>query len=408
MEKMHTYNRRLIGKISPYSMYVLLLLVTWNRETLFQYVKSIIWRIPILTYATQIMVYGFFGFLICISWPYMKKHIRLRDYAFYLLFVLIYVFSILFGIGSSEYLKDNAVLILIQIVPAYFVGLSINYHDEKVFRYIYITSIISVYLHIINAYVSGVENINSTMDSMDFAYRILPHICIVMYAFLTRRRLIDLITSAIGIICLIWFGSRGALLLFFAFAITYYTFFRERRHRFVVYILMFVLFLALSYYSDIIFVLIRNLLLRFGIKTRIFDRIIDQTFFQSVGRSNISEILLENIKSHPWIGLGMAGDRPLCYLVGEVYAHSLPLELWVSYGLIIGTGLLLGYVINIIKAIKRSKGNQIQVLILVYCFSAAFLKLFLSSSYLVEYEFFFNLGICLAVIRNSYNSNEVI
>ena len=108
------------------------------------------------------------------------------------------------------------------------------------------------------------------------------------------------------------------------------------------------------------------------------------------GRNKISEIIIRGIKQKPWTGYGMAGDR----LFGVVYAHNLALELCVSYGIPIGGSILVGIVLLIINKLYRDEENG--YLILILACGNGFSKLCFSSSYLLEYLFFFMIGLCIS------------
>lgn len=385
-------------KYSPYQIYVFLLLVTWNRETIFQYIKSIVWRIPYISYGTNLFVFTLFLFLTLGAWSYMKTRIKFFDIFLYLTFVFIYIISILIEIDSSDYLINNMYTILIQIVPTYFIGLCINDNDIKMFKLLHITSIISIYMHLISTLFLDIS-VSQMNDAMDFAYRIQPHVLMVGYFYLKEKKKIDLISLLIGMLSLIWFGSRGAFILTILYLIFFDLFFNKHRYNFLYYSLVFISIFIVSMNSIKFFICIRNILMSFGIKTRIFDRIIEQTFFSSVGRNVIKDELYGSLSQKPFFGFGIAGDRPICYKVQEVYAHNLFLELFVSYGLIIGAILLFLIFTILFKALYLSNKTRIGDFILILIFSSGFLKLFLSSSYLLEYEFFFLLGICVSVIR---------
>lgn len=385
-------------KITSYDAFVILFVLTWNRETLFQYVKSIVWRIPIVTYGTPIYIYVLFIFLIIAAWPYIRTRIKYSDIFLYVAFVFLYFFSILCGSSASEYLTNNIELILIQIVPVLFIGLSFNPDDEKIFELLHKTSILSIYLHLLSTLFLA-TSVSEMNDAMDLAYRIQPHVLLVGYYYLKEKNIKDLVTMSVGLISLVWFGSRGAFILTLLFFVVYYVIFAEHHHKLIFYLFVTCAGILFATFSSTIFLYIRDLLANIGIKTRIFDRIVDQTFFVSVGRTNIQEILLGAIINKPYLGYGIAGDRPICYQVSQVYAHSLPLEILVSYGAIFGGIVLIVLTIIIFRALWKARQITLRDFILVLIFSNGLLKLFLSSSYLIEYEFFLLIGLCISAVR---------
>lgn len=385
-------------KITSYNAFVFLFVLIWNRETLLQYVKSIIWRIPIVTYGTQIYIFVLFAFLIVLAWPYMKTKIKYSDIFLYIVFLLMYVFSLLFYQSTSDYLMENSYLILVQIFPVLFVGLAFDSTDEKIFELLHKTSMISIYLHLFSTLFLA-TSVSEMNDAMDLAYRIQPHVLMVGYYYIKEKNIKDLISMSIGVISLVWFGSRGAFILTILFLVLYYVVFAEHHHKIIFYPLVACAGITFATFSSAIFLYVRNLLANIGIKTRIFDRIVDQTFFKSVGRFDIKDVLWQAIENRPYLGYGIAGDRPICGQVGQVYAHSLPLEILVSYGVILGGIILIVLAIIILKALWNARKTMIGDFLLILIFSSGLLKLLLSSSYLLEYEFFWLIGLCISVIR---------
>ena len=89
-----------------------------------------------------------------------------------------------------------------------------------------------------------------------------------------------------------------------------------------------------------------------------------------------------------------------------IYAHNLLIELWVEFGLIIGTVLLLSLVITLWRAYINSN-SEVEKGIIITMLCASFFKMFLSGSYIDEGPIFLLIGLCVGVIRkNSVGINR--
>ena len=132
---------------------------------------------------------------------------------------------------------------------------------------------------------------------------------------------------------------------------------------------------------------------RLGLSIRIFDKLLSGEFAVSTGRDAIRETLLDAIARNPFLGYGLCSDR---VLAGH-YAHSLALELWVEFGVIFGTAILIALTVALWRGYRKADG-EIKPLILLLTFSS-FFKLFLSGSYLNERFLLLLLGLCVCSIR---------
>ena len=102
---------------------------------------------------------------------------------------------------------------------------------------------------------------------------------------------------------------------------------------------------------------------------------------------------------NPITGYGLGADRSLT--ATDSYAHNLAVEIWVSFGIIVGTMLLGWMAYSIYKSItNKDPAKQIVVTSLV---SSIVIKLMFSSSFLYSKELFILLGICAAVHKEQTN-----
>ena len=110
----------------------------------------------------------------------------------------------------------------------------------------------------------------------------------------------------------------------------------------------------------------------------------------------MAETLIASVKEHSFWGTGLCSDR---MMVG-VYAHNIALELWVEFGVIIGTIVLVTLIVAFLRGYLCSSSSAEKGLIIALICSS-FLKLFLSGSFMDDRWFFALIGLCVGAIRKS-------
>ena len=140
-----------------------------------------------------------------------------------------------------------------------------------------------------------------------------------------------------------------------------------------------------------------------GLSIRIFDKILGGSQGGTSGRDLLTEKLMVSVKEHFLFGTGLCSDR---VLVGT-YAHNILVELWVDFGVIIGTVLLAWMVYTFIQSLcKVSNTEEKGLIVTLIC--ASFMKLFLSSTYLDTAFLFLLIGLCVGTNRKATKNDSGI
>lgn len=387
-------------KHDSYFYFLILTLMIWNNATLVAYVKSIFIRIPGLQQVTYIFTILVYICLVLLSFKHLMKKMKYFDLAFIAMCVFAYISTMLLSAKTEEYLVEMFYYVLVINVPTYFVGLAIDLEDERFINVLHITSVLSVILQLVA--VAYIEGLTSQFDNLEKAYRILPHVCMVVFYLIKKVNWIDLIAAFIGFFQLIIYGTRGAILLAILFALACYILKTKSKYRFLISGLIAAVSGIAILNINKIAIVFSQVLSSYGFNTRIFDRINQRTFLISDGRDWINDVILNAIKQRPFIGYGVAGDRGILkdYLGTFAYSHNIFYEFLISYGCILGAILFISLAFILIRAFIINKDKDQICLIIVLIFSSGFLKMFFSSSYLLEQNFFFLLGICVSTIRS--------
>ena len=396
----------MVIKIKKLNIYTIFWFYIWNVDTLVAYFRAAMVRIPFIGQYVFIPFAVFHISLMFFSLPYIKKYIKWKDILGFAVFTIAYILSCMINNKTRNYLLDNIFQVLILTVPLYFLGLSFDEKRQEVLSMMKITSLISIPLHFLFVLAVGVGNITQVEDNMSYAYRILPHICLCFAVFVNEKKKTYLFASLAGLLLIFFFGSRGCSLLGFSFMVVYFVFFREKKNIKISLGISAIGLVLIVFYEKILLFL-NNLFNKLGYNTRIFQQLLSGWFFTSYGRDEIRIEAIELIKQNPVWGYGIAGDRQL--MIAD-YAHNFILEMLLSFGVVAGTLGILCIVIYLIRAVFISKNMDYRTIILVLVFGNGFLKLFLSGTYLLEYQFFLLLGICVSAVRRRkhYKKYEVL
>lgn len=382
-----------------YFLYFLIAMV-WCQTILVQYFRAVVMRFPIIGGYPDEVITVLYIVLILLSLKDIKFH--LGDLICVLSMILVFLLSPVVFPDTYSAWSEGASMFLLQVLPLYFIGTSIGYlkNDwEKMVHFLYILSIISVITRIFYYYTSGAEmtEIESLYaGDMDGAYNLLPHLCLILYFMIKKTNLLNVVVATVGSVFLLLLGTRGAVLIEVICFVLMVIFFATWKHKTVKCVLLATAVIAFLYSPlfEKVMLWLYEYSHDMGLSVRIFDKFLNGEITESSGRDVISEKLYSAIANNP-VGYGLYADR---YLSGASYAHKMHLELWIQFGVILGTILCAFILIVPVRAFFKTKNDDIKgLLIALYC--SGVLKLFLSSSYLREGLFFMLLGLSVSTIR---------
>ena len=231
---------------------------------------------------------------------------------------------------------------------------------------------------------------------MDRAYKILPHCCLIAYYAVKRTNIWNTGLSVVGGIYLLLLGTRGAAMLYLLL-VTLLLMMGKRSKGAILRIIVvsgaIAVFLMSPLYNATILWLYQTAQ-KLGLSIRIFDKLLNGGIGASSGRDTIRETLMDAVANGPLFGLGICMDRVLT----GTYAHNIAIELWVDFGVFVGTAILVILTFVLMCGYLQAEGEGEKGLILCLIFGC-FLKLFLSGSYLNERLLMLLLGLCVSSIR---------
>ena len=383
--------------ISIKAFYYLLLLTLGN--TIFNYIHPVINAVGLSGFTDSIFTYiWIIGIYFSLSLFF--KIIRLIDIVAYLAICSFYYLSPAIYPNTRFFVENTFSIFALQTLPFYFLALLIDFNRDKL-----VLSLISKLQLVMTAFfvlLSLLRLINSsaTGEQMVLSYSVLFPTMFMYYTYSETKKILDLLFFLLGVAMILMFGTRGPLLCLIVFLLAFL--FLNYRHNTVMTINLLLFFGAIYLFLRPIMIVLMFLTRIVGLSTRIFESFLDNellNYEKSSGRDEIHELLWNNIiNDRGGIGYGLGSDR-LMGRSGSEYAHNLIYEVWMDFGLYIGSILIILFVFFIAKTFKRVYGyDKFNLFLILLIWSVG--HLMLSGSYLHDFQVYFFIGFCVNILRS--------
>lgn len=385
------------GKIrfTPEFCYTILLGLIWTNSTLVTYFKAILLRIPgVSAYREQLITFIFLVFIL-FSIPYIIRNVKPLLIFLYVAICVIYMLNFVIFPQNKVVLQNFTVTFLLKSLPLIFIGVSLDI--KKHYKLLYCLSVISVIVKFFQILRDPVYMSNGDMHS---SYLLLPHVCMVLVTAIGKPGIFNISLSAIGVIIIFAFGSRGPVICLLILSLAYLLIVKKANKNSISYLVLVVSILGIVlFYEDILQFLLR-IIDSMGMSTRVIELSLQGEAFDLNGRDRIQEVIIQAIKEN-WLGYGIAADRTI---VGS-YSHNIILEFLVSYGVLFGLILFIVPVFFLVKLLlKKAKNACLEDGFILVLVSSSFIKLFMSSSYLTESFLFLLIGVAIAEYKKEFRS----
>lgn len=345
----------------------------------------------------SLILYGFQLIMTVISLGIVIKRMKLSTMLLPLFFLLSFVISAAFHPETRQYMftswgdfvGNKVYWMFIYALPAFVIIRRIWDYD-RLFRYMLAFSIPSMLCSL------GVLILYLIKDDqpgyMSFSYDLLPAVVVLLFGFFTKRKALYLIGSIVGFVIMFFCGARGPMLCIFVAIVMYIVFMTEKNSSKILIVMISAIGLVLLFvFWDPIFQVLCNVSESLGLSSRMLEKIADGSLVDDSGRSTVRSELLPHLSI---LGHGLYGDR---VLANGRYAHSIFLEILVEYGLFFGPVILLFLVFLLVTGLfTKDRGKR---LLFIFFFSAGFVRLLISGSYLSkEPAFYAMIGICFSAL----------
>lgn len=335
-------------------------------------------------------------------------YVRKSDIMTYFLVVVLLLLTPLLFPANQPFFEEYYADFVLFTLSFYFIGLTLDYSKRE--RIISAVAIIgfwySVYWQtlIFLGFVETNYGYDGTAgEQMGQAYYLLFSVMVFFVNLVRRFSILNLVYFVASTLLLLFFGTRGPVLILGLFIAVYLIVFHKFKSVNVLKkISAAFLFVFFFYYLEIIVMAIVPLASALGFSTRVFDSILDNrmtNITESSDRDMIWGNLITAIQyDQGGIGYGWLGDRVL--LTDIQYSHNFELEILTQFGVLIGGGLLLLMLILIIKSyinINKSPSRDFWLIMLF----VGFVELQLSNTYVSHPLFFVMIGYYMSITRKT-------
>lgn len=302
-------------------------------------------------------------------------------------------------------LDSGLLFLVLYAIPLLIYG-SIVRNVEIVLKYMFFLSLPNIFFAFFSYYFMVFRALeDAQIEYMTFAYNSLTSICVCIMYGLKYKKLYSIVPALVLFFLNFFVGSRGAIVAFVCFCFLLFLKFAKltKKTCLILFSLIFFILIVVGYFESIANAVL-GVVSEQGTNAYALTRILNGEFFSSAGRDEIRDMLVNKIYDFPrgYMGYGLFGDRYIYHLCNQdvstsSYAHNFFLEIMAHFGAFLGCFVILGVLILIYNGYK-SKNLQLSLLILVLI-PAGFIKLYFSSSYLLSFEFWPLIGLCLNRVK---------
>lgn len=280
-----------------------------------------------------------------------------------------YLFTYMFFSQNAKYIQ---LTILKTLVACFFTFLLVSKLStfECLCNYFTKGSFLITLSGVLYAGIISVIGHSTTSDwstySMTMSNVLLLSVLWQLNAYFDSKNKLALIAAIIGSVVIFIYGSRNPFLAIGFFVSIKILFNSKRKSSSGVAIkLFFVSFvlIVLSFFKEIL-AFVGGMLDSFGLSSRTLYYLINaDTVDITTGRDEIHDKLWDIVLNDPFLGFGVAGDE----VVIQELAHSMYLSIFVTYGVILGSLVILYLFSQTIKGICRTSGLNHNIIIMYVC-----------------------------------------
>lgn len=376
--------------------FIALLLLLWARYPLWEYIGGAFSYVPGFNSLSEYSIAIITGVLAIVSLKEIAKRISISDILFFVVVVAVYFISYSLHPENQSVLDERYTQkFLLTVLPYYFVGILINMDKcEKGFLYTSYFSILCQFIYVFVLNKGGIIG-NEADDMIGHAYYLLSHVTYIAYWLIEKKSLSSGLFFAIGFLLMISMANRGSIVCLLSFMFLYYVITRVYKQKFSTKLTVIIGGSLLIVFFNPLTTALLNFMSGLNLNTRVVDKALTSSFMESEGRSDITDAIFKSFGENVFEMHGIGGENQL----GIIYAHNLLIEWWYSFGIIIGSILMISLLYLIIKAFLESSG--VSKFFLLLLITSGFECLFLSGTYLSNQLFFMLIGFSVNCIRRS-------
>lgn len=399
--------------ITNQTIFAFLAVVMFCQNTLFDYVRVILSRLPGGSLLSAAFFPALYIILFLLSYSNERMHrIKVPDVGILLFFALAIAVTYIFFPQNFPFIQENFAVDMLPLIPFFFLGLCMTFDDETIDMLglfsCFAILISTLYVFYFTGQGNSLSGSHGENYSMHWSYLLLPNIMIVMEAAFRKKKIFYIICTVIGIIYAVAMGTRGPIVIIAAFlVICMWTALNMSIGRKLLLAALFgglvIWFLSSTAYVDLLEAS-KGFLKDIGVSTRVIDFLMEGDLVTNVsGRDMIYEDLLTKLWESPLWGYGVYGEYPFGYVSG---AHNVYLQLMFNFGIPVGCLLLAAFIFLYVKGLLAARGTVKYRWVLAFgCF--VFVRAIFGGNYL-DFTTFFLIGICLSAIREKDGEQNLV
>ncbi|MCT8139018.1 O-antigen ligase family protein [Anaerobacillus sp. CMMVII] len=321
------------------------------------------------------------------------KRSKLKIIGIYILAILIFLINYLIFPENHIYLKELIFPFFFMCLPVFIYSMSIN--DVAVLKQImekasFIVFIIGTILGFL--ILSG--SVSAGVYSMSLSYYMLVPAIIYINDLFDKPSIRILVFVLVSLLVILALGSRGAIFCIFVFVFLKLLRPNTRLNykKLIGYFVSIVSVMIIYLKIEDILEYLYYFLLNYGIRSRSIMLLLRDEVHLS-GRDVIYDNLIGVIIQNPLLGIGLVGDRRV---LGGSYAHNIFLEIASNFGVVLGLMIIFLICIIIFKLFLLKNYMNYNVFIIWFCLG--FVHLLVSSSYLIDLNFWVFMGISVGLL----------
>lgn len=306
---------------------------------------------------------------------YVWKRKKILLIVTYTITILILLIHMMIFPDNELYIRQSAFRFLLPILLPTFLAIASIRNFQVLIDTLYYVSWCTFGLALIYALSFFTGHVVFESYNMSFSYGLL----IPTLSLYTHKNFWSVIASFFMFLMIIALGSRGAAVIFVCYLL--YDFLINNKRFFFIFILFGIgISLLIPYFIEFLSTL--------GISSRTLSLLLSGNIGDDAGRDYIYQKCLEMLFNSPLIGLGLFGDR---VILNGAYCHNIFGEILIDFGFPFGVFIILGLSIWII--LRYFQFTCVNRVFLVMMVLAVLMRLFVSGTYLEDYDFALLIGI---------------
>lgn len=237
--------------------------------------------------------------------------------------------------------------------------------------------------------------------SVSFGYNVMLFLLPFFYDALLHKKKSDIFGTTIGLLMILTNGSRGPILFIAIFLLLMGLIYLGRnRNKWVIFVIAIVVFMLVFIFYDTLLMGLASLLSSANISSRSIIMILNGTIATDNGRIVIWDTALQMIREKPFGYGAMGSQHQIFKIISTGYPHSIILEMFIDFGVIVGSLFLIFLLRNALSMLFKKKNREwVGVFLLYFCVAC---QLFISLCFWSSTAFW----ACIAVAVNCFEDRQ--